>query len=311
MSSDGKSLEGLVAIVEGIHLPEGFDLKQNERVFDDAGQQIAEFDIEIYGKVGTTTVRWLIECRDRPGHGAAPASWIEQLVGRRARFGFNKVTAVSTTGFAPGARDYASQSGIELREVQSLEPNEFKDWLHIQMMEQRLRIADVLNASIYIDDGETNERKRAALEVVRSAAGLDAILVSATSGEAATVPQAFLAAVLALSEDAFADVTPEKPKRLNLRVEYPTPDHFCISTHEGAARVRTIEFHGELKIQKTQVPVGRTVEYRHFETGERISQTATFEFRPVAGSAVALDLHHISETGLVHLSARLLTEKSK
>lgn len=36
-------------------------------------------------------------------------SWIEQLVGRRARFGFNKVTAVSITGFATGAAEFASK----------------------------------------------------------------------------------------------------------------------------------------------------------------------------------------------------------
>ncbi len=56
MSSDGKQLEALVAFVERELLPPGFSVKSNERVFNDEGVQIAEFDIEVYGKVGPTTI---------------------------------------------------------------------------------------------------------------------------------------------------------------------------------------------------------------------------------------------------------------
>lgn len=125
MKADGKQLEGLVAFVEKTLLPQGFDVKTNQRIFNEEGVQIAEFDIEIRGKVGSTEIAWLIECHDRPSHGSAPASWIEQLVGRRSRFGFNKVTAVSTTGFALGAIEFAQLQGIEIREVKALSHDEF------------------------------------------------------------------------------------------------------------------------------------------------------------------------------------------
>lgn len=134
MKSDGKQLEGLVSFVETTLLPQGFDVKTNERIYNDEGIQVAEFDIEIRGKVGSTSIAWLIECRDRPGQGPAPGSWIEQLVGRRIRFGFNKVTAVSTTGFAQGAIEFAQEQGIELREVKSLVAEEFADWLVIRYL---------------------------------------------------------------------------------------------------------------------------------------------------------------------------------
>lgn len=107
MTSDGKQLEALVSFVEETLVPQGFSVNTNTKVFNDEGIQVAEFDVEVRGKVGTTDIAWLIECRDRPSQGAAPGSWIEQLVGRRARFGFNKVTAVSTTGFAAGAEEFA------------------------------------------------------------------------------------------------------------------------------------------------------------------------------------------------------------
>src|SRR3954468_8363390 len=114
MSTDGTDLEKLVAFVEKALLPQGFEVRSNKRVYNDDGIQIAEFDIEVRGQVGSGPISWLIECRDRPECGPAPGSWIEQLVGRRMRFGFNKVTAVSTTGFAKGARDFANAHGIEL-----------------------------------------------------------------------------------------------------------------------------------------------------------------------------------------------------
>ena len=129
MTTDGKQLEALVSFVEKTLLPQSFDVKTNERVYNDAGVQIAELDIKIRGKVGSTNIVWLIECRDRPSDGPAPSSWIEQLVGRRERFKFNKVTAVSTTGFAPGAIDFAQSQGIETREVKALSPDAFSDWL--------------------------------------------------------------------------------------------------------------------------------------------------------------------------------------
>ncbi len=44
MESDGKLLEWLVSLIEGQLLPQGFSVKRNERVFDDDGRQIAEFE---------------------------------------------------------------------------------------------------------------------------------------------------------------------------------------------------------------------------------------------------------------------------
>ena len=116
MNECGKPLERLVRAIEEQMLPEGFNVSSNERVIED-GVQLAEFDIVISGRLGSTDFKWLIECRDRPSQGAAPGAWIEQLVSRRSRFNFDKVIAVSTSGFAEGATKYASHEGIHLRTV--------------------------------------------------------------------------------------------------------------------------------------------------------------------------------------------------
>src|SRR5882757_5065123 len=107
MSGIGRDLEDLVALIERFHLPAGLEVTTNAHIYDEHGVQIAEFDIQVKGKVGTTDIAWLVECRDRPSEGPAPGSWIEQLIGRRARFKYDKVTAVSTTGFSVSAKDAA------------------------------------------------------------------------------------------------------------------------------------------------------------------------------------------------------------
>jgi hypothetical protein len=307
MSSDGRQLEALVFFVERLHLPDGFDVKANERVFNDEGVQIAEFDIEIRGKVGTTEIGWLIECRDRPEHGAAPGSWIEQLVGRRARFGFNKVTAVSTTGFAAGAADFARQQGIELREVRNLEPTEFEDWLQISTMRRVLRIADLKHASFVVDGNETQSRKAAALKAIKAANGGDPLLISSVTKEAATPSQAFLAAVQSIP-DAFDPVTPDRPREMHVISSYKDEDHFLIETAEGAVRLATIEFLGELRLEETEFPVIKTVEYRHSDSGAAISQVAAFEPQSILGQKLSFELHRVASSGQIHVAIRNLSK---
>jgi len=92
----------------------------NECQFDESGVQLAEFDIVISGRLGSSSIKWLIECRDRPSEGPAPGAWIEQLVGRKRRFKFDKVLAVSTTGFVEGAKAFAEAEDIGLRTVKKL-----------------------------------------------------------------------------------------------------------------------------------------------------------------------------------------------
>lgn len=307
MSSDGKQLETLVAFVERELLPPGFSVKSNERVLNDEGVQIAEFDIEVIGKVGSTSISWLIECRDRPGHGSAPGCWIEQLVGRRMRFGFNKVTAVSTTGFAVGAVDFAMQQGIELREVASLDPSEFKDWFQISEMRQISHVADLKHATIFLNPTVTDDLKKAALDIITGATGNDEILVSSSSGARTNMTNAFFGAIQSV-DDAFKDVVVGKPGKIRLMATYLEEDHFLLDTALGLARVTQIEFIGELRVEETTVPVVKTAEYRHAGTREPISQVASFAPQSILGMNLALELHRIVESGETHVTMRRLRD---
>src|SRR5262245_33071300 len=112
--NNGKRLEQLVEMREGMKLPEGFKITKNSPVYNDEGKQVAELDVLIEGKIGSVLHRTLFECRDRPSEGAAPVSWIEQLHGRRQRLKLNAIIAVSTTGFSPGAIEFAKNANIPL-----------------------------------------------------------------------------------------------------------------------------------------------------------------------------------------------------
>ena len=127
--NDGKRLEQLVAMVEGMKLPEGFRVTSNESIRDDNGAQIAELDIAITGRIGSTTYTTIFECRDRPSEGAAPASWIEQLDSRRRRLKLDKIIAVSSTGFSPAAIDWARDSNIPLRTLETLTESDVRGFL--------------------------------------------------------------------------------------------------------------------------------------------------------------------------------------
>jgi hypothetical protein len=117
----GKDLEDLVAQIEKQLIGENFTVSTRNKVFDDSGTQLAEFDVVIEGVLGSSNISWLIQCRDRPSAGPAPAEWIEQLVGRKDRFNFDKVIAVSTTGFSDPAVQFAGAKGILLRTVKDLD----------------------------------------------------------------------------------------------------------------------------------------------------------------------------------------------
>jgi len=304
MAYDGKQLEALVAFVEKTLLPQGFDVKTNERIFNDDGVQIAEFDIEIRGKVGSTDFAWLIECRDRPAGGPAPGSWIEQLFGRRARFGFNKVTAVSTTGFAAGAIEFATAVGIELREVKTLSPSEFAGWLLLRRLHCRVRHTTLLQASFLVDESEPEEWRQALLAVL-STAGDTAFLKSSKSGETVPTRNAFSGAIEQMAA-LFDDLQPNGPeKTIQLRVEYANDDdHFVVETAAGAIRVHAIIFRGELRLKEIPVPLSATSEYRHTETGQPISQTATFGPQTILGIKFSTEMHHMAESGEIHVILR-------
>ncbi len=221
MPNTGKLLEGFVQRIEKLVLPHGFTISPSEKVYNDDGVQVAEFDIDITGKVGTTNFRWLIECRNRPSDGPVPGSWIEQLVGRRDRFKFDKVIAVSTTGFAEGADQYAKESGIEIRTVTEANVDEVSDWFLINEMTLVRRGGILGTAALFLDDNEPKENHEALRQILSKSGPDSKILLSTQTGQRITVPTAF--SIAASSVDGLYDDISATggSKKINLQVSYP------------------------------------------------------------------------------------------
>jgi len=300
---DGKRLEALVATIEKLLLPLGFDVKTNTRVYNDAGVQLGEFDIEIRGRLGSTEIAWLIECRNRPSEGPAPGAWIEQLVGRRSRFNFDKVTAVSTTGFAEGAIEYGNRAGIEIREVNEIAP-EVAGWLatrQMQSVERRLRLD---KATIRISETESMERLKAAAEAITARRLDEAVLRSTQTGDVISLVTAF---DLVISENpgVLEGVLPNQPgKSVELKVHYPSDDsHFVLDTAIGSIRIAGIDFGGEVSIVQVDVPLSQAAEYRQIGREEAISQSAAFVF-PIGDAKISFEMHRLMDSGETHLAVR-------
>ena len=303
MKADGKRLENLVAFIEQTLLPAAFEVTTNDRVYNDDGVQIAEFDVHVIGKIGTTEFRWLIECRDRPASGPAPASWIEQLVGRRERFKFNKVTAVSTTGFTTGAADFATTQGIELREVANLSAEAFA-WLRIAYITQHVRHTTLLGVYFLIDRQVAQDHQRALAEMLLKLDGNSKILRSSSTGELCSLAFAFMGAATS-SDGLFDGLVPNgEAKRVRLHATYSKEDHFVVDVARGAVDIPAIVFEGELRLKENQIPMIYTGEYHSATDGEPISQLVSFGPQSIMGMKFAVELHRVAQTGETHVVLR-------
>jgi len=294
----GAALEQLVRTIEGLLLPAGFTVQTNKLVLDSDGVPIAELDIEVRGKLGSGTVSWLIECRDRPSHGSAPRSWMEQLVGRRESFRFNKITAVSTTGFSKGASDLATEQGIELRTVDNASASDVADWFAmdtITLSTNHFDIAAVTVEPIHRPEGNFLSALRATLSNVST---LKPILRLSTNDQKVSVNALFAASL----PNAFDGMTADDPPRtINAAINVPPDAHLLIDTDAGAVEIKRVLVTVTLSVRNRDVPVSTIRTYKAHDTDKAIAQTVSFS---LGEDGHLLEFHKLSETGETHVLLR-------
>jgi hypothetical protein len=292
LNKSGSTLEQFVAAIEEFLLPKGFSVKTRKKVFDETGVQIAEFDMEISGKLGSTNIKWLIECRDRPSEGSSPVSWIEQLVGRRSRFNFNKVTAVSTTGFSSSAREYAKLQGIELREIQEIDIYKLQNWFQVEEIKFASRHADISNAQIYLahkPDNDTLEK----LNAIISMGPRIPILIHSKSKNIFSILDAWKDLVNQ-KENLFDSIIPgEQPVQRTIDVSYPNPDsRYTLFLSDKYYDITRIIFEAEFYIEEFVVPMENIQEYTNLSENTVIAQSVHYQIH-TSKSDVELGFHRI------------------
>ncbi len=291
----GKSLEQLVHAIEEFLLPSGFSILANERVYDEKGIQIAEFDLVIEGRVSHKKYRWLIECRDRPTQGPQPGAWIEQLVGRKIRFEFSRVTAVSTTGFAQGVKSFADQQDIELCVVNDINTESIKTWFLSDTVNVS-RIGGYLQGFKLFPSRSEPELALLALREVTSKIKLDEpILQSLESGKTISAIDAYGAAVSALLHDP-EGIPSEDSQPICLQIKYDGKPRYVIATDVGNVGINEMIFDGIIFHQVECVPIQRILQYG-LDSGEHtMAQSVKFDLPLHAGRA-DLEFHRLLETG--------------
>ena len=297
MPNTGKLLEGFVEQIEKALLPNKFSITTNDKVFTEEGIPVAEFDIVVAGKIGSTNFKWLIECRDRPSQGPVPGEWIEQLVGRRDRFNFDKIIAVSTTGFSEGAATYAKEKGIEIRAINEADLSQINDWFKVQEMVLTRSNALLESVEIIIDD--TDEKTQALSELLLNLRNPDEkILFSTETRDFCNLATAFLLA--SESADLFTDIDPNGgSKRIKLKAQYPNEkSYFVIQTKQGEVRIKEILFGGVLQNTIEKIPVFDIKKYESIETGNVIATKASFNFN-VGEKQQDVSITKIEDTGQI------------
>lgn len=300
---DGTELENFVADLERLLLPSGFRADLRRREYNAHGIQLAEFDIIVSGRLGSSSVQWLIECRDRPSEGPASGAWIEQLVGRRTRFHFDKVMAVSTTGFAPGAIVFAREQGIELRTVNRLTPADVVEWFAAENFTLISRSIHLTFAKIVISDTEAPERQASASAAAR--VPLDEPSLFRPDTQTLVKPiDAFVIAVSRRPELWPVDPNHEWSSDVEINAQYPTNSRYELDTAHGYVPIPGILFRGTLSIHVREIPFSRVLEYGDELTGERIASSVAADFT-LEEHAVRVSLERVTVDGTERLAVRM------
>ena len=308
LRNDGKKLEALVAFVEKTFNKDGCVVITNDKVYNDKGEQIAEFDAIITKPKGEGSFKWLIECRDRPSSGSAPASWIEQLIGRKERFKFDKVTAVSTTGFSPGARDRAEFGQIELREMKELSPEEFGDWLTVYYQHVLSQHFDLINAEVFVENPseEVIFALNDALQKMQNGTSTGFFLPAHNKYVDANI---LLNNLLSTSSEIrnipFSDV----PVHVSINAEYINDaDTVTLVTNLGTIRVIKIKFDIRLTFTQHNAPIWAS-EYRVHQHDKKISDVAT-AYYDLGDQEIKVQMHKpTSGEGESYIEATIISKK--
>lgn len=111
MTSDGKDLERLVYFIQKSIAP-GATIKINDKILGKKSKSPRQIDVSVREKIGHTDILIVLECKDHAVR--IDVKELEAFLGVIKDVGAHKGIMVSRLGFTSGARNLASESGIDL-----------------------------------------------------------------------------------------------------------------------------------------------------------------------------------------------------
>jgi hypothetical protein len=129
MAVEWREFEQLVARIEQTLAPQGAVVTSPDRVKDLYTGQDREVDATIRFRVGTVPILITVECRKRDR--VQDDTWLEQLAMKRTKVGAARTIAVASAGFTMPATVTAGLTGIEVRTIDLITPEDMRAWLRI------------------------------------------------------------------------------------------------------------------------------------------------------------------------------------
>jgi Restriction endonuclease len=141
-----------VAYVYSSVAPTGATVTESAMLREGGTGTEREVDVLISHKVAGIDLQLAIECRDWTKD--QDINWIDGLVGKYKRLTVNKVIAVSSTPFSPGARDKAAEERIELLTVQQAREVDWASRLATETVGIRTAQNSLMNVGTYDNNGD-------------------------------------------------------------------------------------------------------------------------------------------------------------
>ena len=304
MNNTGKDLEDYVRTILGSLLPLDFTISPRVREHNEKGIQVNEFDIVINGKMFTYDFKWLIECRDRPSQGPAPRRWIENLVARRQLNKFDKVTAVSTTGFSSGAFDLAKDQRIGTYHVKTFDPENLLDWFKNNQILYIRPLFKVNYVALFTQ--VPNEEDNELLSALMINTNIHSKILSFKEN-----PNKI--SLKFACDDALRQI-PEMEKliddnlklmanKLRFDVEYSNPDfQYHLNLDDKKIIIRKIVFIGDFQLEQISLPILKVKQYISEEDESIVAESAFFKLN-IDDKNVDLAFHKVKEKDQIKIFA--------
>jgi hypothetical protein len=272
-----RELERLTAFLEKALGHENVKIESPARIHDKDTGQIREVDVSIKGKLGSSNVFVIVECRNR--NRVEDVQWIEQVAQKMKSVGADKALAVSSTGFTGPAQDKANSLGVRLMVLGKVEPQEISSWMQLTHTRSIIHQWNPKNINIIPAPPKdalflTALRKKQVLgtneKIFRREK--DGVLVSLDEiwgGQCA--PEE-------LKKNKLYDgVEPNGPKvERSVRFDFVKDDGFQWATKKGGANLTTIEITADIWIEEKLFPIKEI--YRYSEDGKAYIESVRVEF---------------------------------